>query len=260
MKSTPLCQALAVTALCTSSWTSAVTTMADLHLADVSHGWGGELDLSLSGSGGNTVERSVEAGARLSHGGEAATYHLLGSYAYGSGDGVADTDKAFVHLRALKPWQSAPEWQWDTYGQWQQNRFTRLGSRELLGLGVRHRDPSSPAETPSTAGGLGAFYEREQLDATGTEPEQKTHTWRGNLYAVVRHRFGQGLSLSSGSYLQPALDDLEDVRLLQHLSVSVPMTQALELVMDLVVSHDSAPPAKVDHTDWEYLTRLRYRF
>ena len=68
------------------------------------------------------------------------------------------------------------------------------------------------------------------------------------------------LAFSTTLYVQPALSDLEDVRILLSTSLAVAITKHLSVTTDLNYLHDSKPPENTRKFDLNIANGLRLSF
>lgn len=170
---------------------------------------------------------------------------------------MQDTNRAFAHLRHTR--QYAPRRAWEAFTQAEEDEFTRLGFRGLLGGGLRFTLAESDASSVHL--GTGAFYARETLDeAPGLTDGGTRNFWRANLYLALRYDISASAGLANTVYYQPETGDLHDYRLLDEAALRVRLTDRLDLKLSLQVTHDSRPPQSVEETDIDYLTGIEYRF
>lgn len=166
---------------------------------------------------------------------------LYGAANRASYDGEVVDDHGMTHLRYTRMF--VPRLGGEVFAQLQYDRFLDLRERLLTGAGVRV-DAVHSARA-SVWAGTGAMFERETL-SDGTV----NVAVRSTSYATVRWQLVPGhLTLSNTAYVQPRVDDLADVRVLDEARIAATVTKVLSLGTDLVVRHDSRPPAGVFTTD-----------
>lgn len=225
-------------------------------------GVSGQVLVGIDGKTGNQKEEDYQASARLTL--RQGDNVLLGIMErnYGKTQRLKDTDDAFAHGR----WTHllTPLWAAEGFVQWEENEFSNLNSRVLVGGGGRYLITQS--EDYSLAVGLGAFREREQLDLQTFQ--QTTYAWRVNSFYAYQHRINPQLMVLSTAYLQPEISNVKDVRVLFTLGLSVELTQTLDLELSYKATHDSQPAQNLQadppidnyRTNTEYSTSLVYNF
>lgn len=217
----------------------------------------GRLDLSLSGASGNTDNLYLDLGTRLQWRRGRATELVILEYAYGESSDVTDTNNAFLHARHTV--QVTEHRAVETFVQAEENEFTRLGFRGLLGGGMRFT--AADTEERKIYVGAGAFFVRETLEErAGVTDEGTDDFWRANLYLSLTQRLNEYTRALNVTYYQPALDEPGDFRLLDEAALKVQLSDHVDLKVSLEVAHDSRPPQTVEKTDISYTTGIEYRF
>jgi hypothetical protein len=144
--------------------------------------------------------------------------------------------------------------------QAQKNETLLLQSRWLLGAGVR----STVRETDrsSLSVGTGLMVESERLDparlASTDDPEERAI--RITNLAVMSWAAPSGARVLNILYVQPRLDGLGDVRILNDLGLSMPLTAALGATMSIEWRHDSRPPSTLSKDDLSLTAGLSLDF
>lgn len=226
-------------------------------------GLGGLILLGLNGKTGNQEELNYTGSAKVNWRENNTIILGIVERNYGKALQIKNTDDSFAHGR----WRRvlSPTWAAETFVQWQENEFSNLTSRVLLGGGGRYLLPSED-ESISLAVGFGGFREREKLDLqTYQEVEQ---VWRLNSFYAYQHQLNPQVVLSSSAYFQPELNDWDDIRVLFNLGLTVKLTQTLDLQLAYKASHNSQPAQNLDavpvidndKTNTEYSTSLVYSF
>ena len=236
----------------------AIVNIEDLKI-EATPGFSGQVAFSATGQSGNTDKSIVSVGARLQWHRGTSTDIIVGNADRGETSGVTDTDKAFVHARHIQ--YVKERLAWEIFGQIEQDEFTRLSYRTLLGGGLRWTAYKQAEERTSVTTGAGAFYAREKLDPLeGTTDAGIERLWRGNFYVSVKHRVNDNLRLASTTYWQPALREFSDYQALEQLALVVKLTDALDLKLSVDIAYDSEPPQLVENTDVTYRTGIEYDF
>lgn len=241
----------------------AISNIEDQRPGPPDEGLSGSLELGLNGKTGDSREQDYTANGRLNFRRGDDIFFVIGSREYGSTRDVKDDDNSFVHARWMH--QLNNKWTSEAFGQWEQDVFSNLVSRRLAGGGLRY-SIASQAGVFSLAVGGGGFREHESLDL-GTF-EQNTKVWRYNLYYSYSHQLTDNTAIASTTYVQPGFDDFENLRALFTMSLSVKVTDALNLKVSYEAKHDSSPAKNLDavppidkaKTNTEYATSLVYRF
>jgi putative salt-induced outer membrane protein YdiY len=235
----------------------AIVSMEDIHLSPPKEGLGGKLAFNLSTLSGNSDKQEYEVGGNLRWKKGKQSRFLLLDYAYGESLSVPYTDKAFMHLREI--YQATPRVAWEAFMQGERDSFARLTLRELYGAGARFT--FSPGTDTLIYLGTGAFSVGETLyDTVGTTDGGHTSLLRANLFLVVKYTLNDRFKLINSTYLQPALSNTEDWRLLERLSLQLALSQTLALKLSLGYRHDNQPPQTIRPIDQSFSSSLEYRF
>ena len=186
------------------------------------------LDLSSSGMFGTLVGRHWP---RLIFGGR-----------YLSDEEGSILDDQFVQLRYS--YILSPETRTFHFLQVQKNQTLLLESRWLLGSGVRRTVLET--ERTSLSVGTGVMGEWERFDLSDSPKESALRM--ANL-AVLSWSLATGARILNILYVQPELRKLGDVRILNDLGLSMPLTAAFHATISLEWRRDTRPPAALSKDD-----------
>jgi hypothetical protein len=156
-------------------------------------------------------------------------------------------DSRFVQLRYS--WIPTDRFQTFHFVQAQQNESLRLRSRWLVGSGVQHRILNS--DQASFSVGTGAMLEWERLDADAVDPGDTTSrdaVRMANL-GVLRYEAESGIRVLNIVYVQPRFDDFSDLRILNDLGVSFPVTERVRFTVSGEWRRDTRPPSNLERDD-----------
>jgi hypothetical protein len=217
------------------------------------------LEGSLTGDTGNTEGIAVGGGIG---GGWAKDPHLVFAYArgdYAKYNGVASVDKTFAHARYNYEFEP---WSWgEVFAQAQSDAFQRLDLRNLFGIGPRFRIFHALAEKDlDVFVGTAYMLERDaitaEVGATGPQ-NQSIQVWhRWSNYVTVSWQIDERAMLATTLYVQPAITDFRDVRLLSDTLLTFKVTKVLAAGISGSVRYDSEPPSGVLTTDTEIKNTL----
>jgi hypothetical protein len=235
-----------------SSQAFAIINVESMRVQKKSDGFSGELQLDSDLASGNTNSQHVSFGNRLQWDYGNKTNFIITSYSYGESSGVRDTNKGFIHLRHVEHMNQ--KWAWESFGQMEQNEFTRLAYRGLIGGGVR-RTLKQDDDKSGLYLGLGGFYSTERLDDNSI-----TNLVRANIYFVIKHTLNDTNRFMSTTYYQPTIDNPDDFRALEQFTYAISITKKLDLQLSLDIAHDSQPPSGVEPTDTSFHTGIKYNF
>jgi hypothetical protein len=236
----------------------AIVNMEEVIIGQPPEGVSGSLHAASEGVSGNADRLSSSVDGRLQWQHAPHTDILALSYAYGTSQGVPNSNKAFAHLRHRI--RMSPLWSAEGFVQAERDEFARLSFRGLAGAGIRLTVMEGGQRIAAYLG-LGAFYEREKLaQAAGAAASLITSLWRGNGYLTLKYNINGQVRILSTSYIQPAFQNTGDFRLLERAAVLVKLSDNLDLKMSLDLLHDSQPPQQVKRTDITYATGIQLKF
>jgi len=236
----------------------AIVNMEDVHLKSNKQGITGNTSLTFSGAKGNSDYFSLDWKSRLQVKDTTYTRYAQLQYSYGESFSKENHNSAFVHLRNIQHISALTSW--ELFAQAEQNRFSRLKLRALLGSGVRW-DLSAGDSQRQLYFGTGAFYTYESIDfKEQTDDAGKERNFRGNFYLLMQQALTDNTYIQSTTYFQPAIDNLKDYRLLEVFGLKIDLNKALSISMDLELSHDNRPPQLVEKSDISYKSGIVYQF
>jgi hypothetical protein len=217
------------------------------------------LEGSLTGDTGNSEGISVGGGLG---GGWAHEPHLLFAYArfdYTKYNGATSVDKTFAHLRYNYEFA---HWLWgEAFAQAQSDAFQKLDLRNLFGIGPRFRvlHDVIPKDFDVFLG-TAYMFERDAITATvgATGPQnQAIQTWhRWSNYLTIQWEIDERAILATTAYIQPALNDFGDVRVLSETLLTFKVSKSFSAGISGSVHYDSEPPTGVLPTDTEVKNTL----
>lgn len=226
-------------------------------------GWSGHLEFSASGQSGDVEEDRYGIGGKVVFKAEENTAFMILEKARGETQDIKTSDEAFAHLRGIH--ERTDRFAVEAFLQWQENEFSNLLSRNLLGAGGRFGILADPDHYTFDLG-LGAFREWEETDL-GTYVDNQTN-WRVNTYWAYRHRLNEQVNWYNTVYYQPKADDFDDYRMLFDAGLTVRLTDALQLQISYNLRYDSRPPQNLEvtpvidraRTNTQYSTSFLYEF
>ena len=228
-----------------------------LHSENKTEGNDTKLSFDISGNNGNDKDFEIGLGIRSQWYAETSTRFLLLNHEYGEDTNVRDTKKTFIHFRNI--WNHNDDISWEVFTQVQDDEFTRLNFRALLGGGARLR--LSNEENNSSHLGLGVFREKEKLDFAATTTDTGVaYTNRLNLYLVNKKALSNHSKLISTLYYQPSINDMTDYRILEQMSLQLDVTENLSFTVSVNFKHDNQPPQLTKKTDTSYTTGFEYDY
>jgi hypothetical protein len=218
---------------------------------DFDEGWSFVGAIQLSGASGNTKNSRTDLSSLLNHRDGSVKNLFSLNLKRGESQGVKNADRMTVHLRHMRDLGESAGY--EAYTQLQQNDFTNLEERLLVG-GGRYLNLANYAKSNFKIG-FGALYETERYKNTTSESSV-----RSNLYSTYRHIFSNRSSFSATIYVQNKVDDLSDQRALGDLVMSFPLNESISMNFSLDLEYDSKPLVGVKSTDWAYQSGIKFDF
>jgi len=235
----------------------AIVNMDDLHFRQHQQGLSGAVNIKASQLSGNTESSNIALSSQLQWNQENYINLFVLGHEYGKSNNQRNLNKSFIHLRHVRYFSDALDYEF--FGQLEENEFTRLTYRGLLGAGVRL--PFAAGDSHIAYFGLGGFHEVEKIASRADSNEDGIHrTERWNLYLLSRYKSGNGVKFSNTIYYQPSMDDTSDRRALFVSLLSVKATDSIAMQFSIELSNDSKPPIGVENTDSTIRTGFEYVF
>jgi hypothetical protein len=231
-----------------------------MRLLDLDPGWYNRLGLSLDYSSGNTDVLTLKTSFRSDYVWKSSHTFVVTNFRLGRKDGKSFTNKGFVHLRGIRAINQTL--MMEGFLQKQFNESIRLDDRELAGGGLRLTvmHPSKKSRYLSLLHlyiGIGAMWEYERLDL---DQELETNLFRSTNYFTARLALDERVTASTTCYLQPALENLSDYRILLETNLRLGITDNLAFNNVLSLRYDSEPPASIERSDLEIVHGISYSF
>ena len=215
------------------------------------------LDLSVSGSTGNSETKKASLNAQLNWISEKSINLAILGYQYGESNNIQSINKAFIHYRYIH--QINDSFDWELFTQLETNEFTRLTYRGLLGTGVRYSLAKS--DNHHAFLGLGGFYSKEKTEVTvGLTDDGVEEFTRANFYLLSKYNVKPEISFSNAIYYQPRFSQLSDYRALLESKFDFKINEELSFRLSLDIEHDSEPSQSIKSTDISYMTGLIFNF
>lgn len=224
-----------------------------------------EPPLGLSGSlGGDLTIRTgnvdfIEVGlsARLQRVREGATTLVIGNGGIGLLGRERFSSSGLLHFRETYRTGSrlSPEW----FGQINYDRARLLGFRALAGAGMRLALASGESGEVGAGAALMLEHERLILPDTAAHPGRTT-VLRSSTFITLRVVPNDDVVVTSTTYLQPALEDLGDSRVLESLRLAASVSDRLALTVSFDLRYDSRPPDGIAALDTTLRTGVTYTY
>jgi hypothetical protein len=107
---------------------------------------------------------------------------------------------------------------------------------------------------------LDLYFDRIDPEAEELSSGETSKIARGSSYIFVKVNRADLLWLINTVYIQPALDNWEDFRILDEAELWVGITKNLALTTALSYNYDSEPPGGIKHHDLEIKNGLKFSF
>lgn len=231
-----------------------------LRTEKVQPGVHGFFEGSLLWQRGNTDLLQAGLGARLEYNYKIHNPFLQGTYALGQKFNEKFLHNGFLHARWPAMWHKRVGS--ELFTQLQFDEFKRLNLRTLIGAGVRIAAVLHKNITLYV--GTGYMFEYEKLDLEQTDPPDphpavtKSHRWTS--YLSLHFQVSTWVDITNITYAQPRFDRMDDIRVLEDLSLTLTIYKNLKLVLSFLLDYDSDPPQAVEKLDTKLITKLRFEF
>jgi len=255
-----LVAAVAVGLLAWASPAQAQINTEKLRTKKVRDGVHGFFEGSILWQTGNTDQLQAGVGARLEYNYKIHSPFLQGIYKLGQKSKEKYEHDGFLHARWPAMWHKRVGS--ELFGQLQFDEFKRLEMRTLAGAGVRVA--AVLHKIVELYVGTGYMFEYEKLDLEETDPPDphpsvtKHHRWTS--YVSVRVDVTKWVKITTITYVQPRFDQMDDIRVLEDLSLTLTIYKKLKLVLSFVLDYDSDPPQEVSKLNTQLITKLRFSF
>lgn len=234
----------------------AITNIENERLNNSSEGTKGSISLSLDGKIGESDKVSLGTALKLIRSYRRDELIALISRDYAEVDDEVNTDESLVHLRYLT--KHTRNWGHEVFTQYEEDQFSDMSKRWLLGAGVRYTLTPNPEQQHANHLGVGAFYEEETYDESITDPNQKNI--RLNLYWAYRNQMAENILYTSTLYFQPEFENLSDEKGLWQNTLTISVTSTISLSLTWDVEHDTDTPDGTNDTETSYNSVLIYNF
>lgn len=236
---------------------NAIVNMDALHFDKEQDTFSADLDLTISGSSGNSEQSKASLNGQFTWITKKSINLTVMGYQYGKSNNIKSVDKAFIHYRYI--YQLNQIMDLELFTQLEKNEFTRLSYRGLLGTGLRFSVFNSDNHRAFV--GAGAFYSKEKIEfVTGLTDDGIENFTRGNFYILSKYKISPTLSFSNVLYYQPRLSQFSDYRALLESKFDIKITKNLSFRLSLDISHDSEPSQTIKSTDVTYMSGLKFNF
>ena len=227
-----------------------------LRWAGGDQGFSGLVDFGLDLKRGNSQITDLFGSSTAGYRSGANLIFLIAEGEYGDRAGTRYLNNAMAHLRYNRtlggPWVA------EVYSQLEEDEFRLLLNRTLFGAGMRWSGAGEGGF--NNAFGLSLFGESLRYDLAAGNPNRTDEAFRLSGYAVLEWAFSQTATLDLVAYLQPRLDNWEDLRGTSEGALRVVLTERLSLTVAINLAYDSDPVGKVEPYDLSLTNTLSFSF
>jgi hypothetical protein len=215
-------------------------------------GWMGNASAALALTKNTEQVFSSEVDAHVQYKSRKSLYLLLGSYGFLKAAGTNLIDNSFFHFRYNYKLNSVVRW--EVFTQVQKNAVTGISSRFLIGTGPRFKIFSNKLIRLYAASLL--MYERE--DETNSDIIQNNA--RSSSYVSFTITPNKQVEIISTSFFQPLLNNWNDYRILNQVSIRVKAAKKIALQVKWNYLNDSRPVTGVPSVNYSLSTGVNYEF
>jgi hypothetical protein len=234
----------------------AITNIESERLNNSTEGTSGSISLALDGRIGESDKLALGTSIKLIKYYENDELMTIISRDYAEVDDVVNTDESFIHLRYLHKYSN--NWGQELFTQYQENRFSFLAKRSLIGAGTRYTLTQDEDRQSANHFGMGLFYEDEgYINSINVADE---HTIRFNIYWALKKNLANNIKYTSTLYLQPKISRLTDQKGIWQNAVTISVTSTINLSFSWDIEHDTATPTNNNNTETSYDSVLIYNF
>lgn len=234
----------------------AIVNIEEMRLDETSPGWKLSSTLSLDGKRGNVREDqfSLNAATQFITQDLHVRNLLLASMASDRTDGVTYSEDYFAHLRHTR--QLGNDLAWETFVQYQNEPVNNDYTRQLVGSNARFNVDRGIIDGHA---GIGLMLEETSVEPAA-RPSRERHDWRLNLYLDSTYALNNNSDFAISFYVQPALDDIDNVRSIVNAGVTSRISRLFALTLDVSFNNESKPLLGQAHSEWTYAMGFNIRF
>jgi hypothetical protein len=215
----------------------------------------GSLDLSTESGNVDKTDLGINTDARYRRALKNVLLAFQGDYGWQGGEQFSD--QGLLHLRYTHGLNRV--FALEAFVQTDYNKARLLDARALAGGGVRVSLVES--ERAGVAVGASYMFEHEELDLPpGADHPEETDVDRLSSYVGLRWTINDNAALSVTGYVQPQVDEFDDVRVIASGAVETRVVDHVSLRLGYRLRHDSRPPDTVESTDTKLSAGLGIAF
>lgn len=220
-------------------------------------GYSGRISAAVSTRSGNVDVTTLDLEHRSDLAGDGIRTFLVARGEYGWQGGNRYSDEALAHLRHIRG--TGGRVQPEAFIQADYNHKRLLTSRELAGAGVRIGIMGGERGTLWWGTAIMGEHEKYDLPAGALHPGEET-VGRWSNYLTGRLALGGHADIALTGYIQPRLDAMDDLRVLNESVLSVVAVGELSVTVTFRLRYDSDPPDGVDEMDTTLKTGISLTF
>ena len=178
-----------------------------------------------------------------------------GEYSEQTVDSIKDVqeNKGFVHTRYVVPLQS---YELETFGQIELDNFRSILNRNLLGMGLRFTAQSTKVDNLNY--GIGMMYEHEKYDRSSI---LKSDSIKSTNYITLNKQLSSNWFVSTTSYLQFDISDLQVYRILNITEFALNATDEIDIAFNFDSKFDAKPVLDdLSKSFFDFAIGIRYNF
>ena len=216
-------------------------------------GFSGSVAVDLALRAGNVELFEFGPELSFSYGRAEDTFIFIGSGDAGWEGKERFSNQALAHLRYVRALGSRLHG--EAFGQVNYDRSRRLEFRGIVGGGIRWA-LFAPGESSFWLGSS-LMFEHEQNELTAADDHAaRTSIVRWSNYLSADIELGETAQLAGTAYVQPAVRQFDDYRILWDAALKVSITEALSSTTSVAFQRDSDPLNGVAGSDFSLSTGL----
>lgn len=231
----------------------AITNIEEKRAREDQPGWHSKAEAGFDAESGNNEKRQLSIGLNTSWQNEQDRFFAWGSRTYGTSNGIRTDDDTFFHGRFVHNHRQT--WSEEAFAQYERDPFAALMHRALVGVGIRHQNLFSGDSRWYQ--GVGIFH--EEVQEKDSQREYSDQLTRLNLYSHLQWQLEHSL-LQTTLYVQPSVDNPDDVRSLWQIAFSVPVASQAEVKWQWQSRWDTRPPEGTEYHNHQTHLKLVLRF
>ncbi|AHK17299.1 MAG: DUF481 domain-containing protein [Thalassolituus sp.] len=231
----------------------AITDIEEKRRNGESQGWQNKIEAGFDMESGNNEKRAGSVALNSSWQGQEYRFFSWASRDYESFNGDRTDDNTFAHARMVRNFRE--RWAQEAFLQYERDPFASLQHRYLAGGGVRFQHKFNDKGLINQ--GLGLFH--EQVEETGTDGTATHELTRVNLYTHFEWAFSHS-HFQTTVYVQPSVDDVDDVRSLVRATLTMPVSQQVDFKWQWQSRWDTMPPEGSEYHNHQTQLKLSVRF